>query len=80
MNILWFISSWSDLSARKACRNYFSQCGHKPWIGMIHQHFMLVPQLTVTDIILGTELGWQLNLFKKAEVTMSEAYDLEVNL
>jgi len=51
-------------------------------IGMIHQHFMLVPQLTVTEnIILGTELGWQLNLFKKAAeiATMSEAYDLEVN-
>ncbi len=51
-------------------------------IGMIHQHFMLVPQLTVTEnIILGTKLDWQLNLLKKAAeiATMSESYNLEVN-
>jgi simple sugar transport system ATP-binding protein len=51
-------------------------------IGMIHQHFMLVPQLTVTEnIILGTGLDWQLNLFKKAEeiTEMSKSYNLEVD-
>lgn len=50
-------------------------------IGMIHQHFMLVPQLSVTEnIILGTQLHWQLNLTKKAEeiATFSQAYDLEI--
>lgn len=51
-------------------------------IGMIHQHFMLVPQLSVTEnIILGTELNWRLNLFEKAEeiTAMSEAYNLNVD-
>ena len=37
-------------------------------IGMIHQHFMLVPQLTVTEnIILGTTLDLRLNLHRKSE-------------
>jgi general nucleoside transport system ATP-binding protein len=36
-------------------------------IGTIHQHFMLVPQLTVTEnIILGTTLDWRLDLQRKA--------------
>ncbi|MDX2230742.1 MAG: ABC transporter ATP-binding protein [Leptolyngbyaceae cyanobacterium bins.349] len=36
-------------------------------IGMIHQHFMLVPQLTVVEnIILGTDFSWRLNLAQKA--------------
>lgn len=51
-------------------------------IGMIHQHFMLVPQLTVAEnIILGRTLDWQLNLSKKAAevVTMSKLYSLEVD-
>lgn len=51
-------------------------------IGMIHQHFMLVPQLTVTDnIILGTGLHLRLNLFKKAEeiAALSKSYNLEVD-
>jgi simple sugar transport system ATP-binding protein len=51
-------------------------------IGMIHQHFMLVPQLTVTEnIILGTGLDWRLNLFEKAAeiAAMSKSYNLEVN-
>ncbi|HEY9607967.1 ABC transporter ATP-binding protein [Allocoleopsis sp.] len=51
-------------------------------IGMIHQHFMLVPQLTVTEnIILGTELKWQLNLRQKAAdiAAMSKSYNLEVD-
>jgi general nucleoside transport system ATP-binding protein len=51
-------------------------------IGMIHQHFMLVPQLTVTEnIILGTELDWRLNLFKKAEeiAAISKSYNLDVD-
>src|ERR671932_2893637 len=35
-------------------------------IGMIHQHFMLVPQLTVTEnIILGTGLKWRLKFCPK---------------
>jgi ABC-type uncharacterized transport system ATPase subunit len=37
-------------------------------IGTIHQHFMLVPQLTVTEnIILGTTLDWRLDLQHKAQ-------------
>ncbi|HEY9637008.1 MAG TPA: ABC transporter ATP-binding protein [Coleofasciculaceae cyanobacterium] len=51
-------------------------------IGMIHQHFMLVPQLTVTEnIILGTGLNWRLNLLQKAaEISaMSKSYNLEVD-
>ncbi|MGB7442969.1 MAG: ABC transporter ATP-binding protein [Coleofasciculaceae cyanobacterium] len=50
-------------------------------IGMIHQHFMLVPKLSVTEnIILGTQLNWQLNLTQKAKeiVTLSQAYNLEI--
>lgn len=51
-------------------------------IGMIHQHFMLVPQLTVTEnIILGTGLDLRLNLFKKADeiAALSKSYNLEVD-
>jgi len=51
-------------------------------IGMIYQHFMLVPQLTVTEnIILGTESKWHLNLQKKQqEITnLSQLYQLEIN-
>ncbi|NEU73584.1 ABC transporter ATP-binding protein [Hassallia byssoidea VB512170] len=51
-------------------------------IGMIHQHFMLVPQLTVTEnIILGTEKSWRLNLRQKQqEITaLSQAYKLEID-
>jgi simple sugar transport system ATP-binding protein len=51
-------------------------------IGMIHQHFMLVPQLTVTEnIILGTEKSWWLNLqYKQQEIAaLSQAYGLEID-
>ncbi|NHC35649.1 ABC transporter ATP-binding protein [Scytonema millei] len=51
-------------------------------IGMIHQHFMLVPQLTVTEnIILGTGDRFNLNLrHKQQEITeLSQAYNLEVD-
>jgi general nucleoside transport system ATP-binding protein len=51
-------------------------------IGMIYQHFMLVPQLTVTEnIILGTETKWRLNLpQKQQEITnLSQLYQLEIN-
>ncbi|WP_421654812.1 ABC transporter ATP-binding protein [Leptothermofonsia sp. ETS-13] len=51
-------------------------------IGMIHQHFMLVPQLSVTEnIILGTESSLHLNLRQKAKAiaTMAEAYGLSVD-
>jgi simple sugar transport system ATP-binding protein len=51
-------------------------------IGMIHQHFMLVPQLTVTEnIILGLENSWQLKLWQKHQeiAALSQAYGLEVN-
>ncbi|RUR76528.1 ABC transporter ATP-binding protein [Chlorogloeopsis fritschii PCC 9212] len=50
-------------------------------IGMIHQHFMLVPQLTVTEnIILGKEKYWHLNLRKKHQeiASLSQTYKLEV--
>ncbi|MEH2462354.1 ABC transporter ATP-binding protein [Nostoc sp.] len=51
-------------------------------IGMIHQHFMLVPQLTVTEnIILGTEKTWRLNIqYKQQEIAaLSQAYGLEID-
>ncbi|MBD0264062.1 MAG: ATP-binding cassette domain-containing protein, partial [Tolypothrix sp. Co-bin9] len=51
-------------------------------IGMIHQHFMLVPQLTVTEnIILGTEKRWRLNLRQKQQeiAALSQAYKLEID-
>ncbi|MDJ0677849.1 MAG: ABC transporter ATP-binding protein [Calothrix sp. MO_167.B42] len=51
-------------------------------IGMIHQHFMLVPQLSVTEnIILGTKNQWWLNLRKKqAEIAaLSQTYGLEID-
>ncbi len=51
-------------------------------IGMIHQHFMLIPQLTVTEnIILGTEKRWHLNLRQKEQeiAALSQAYGLEVD-
>lgn len=51
-------------------------------IGMIHQHFMLVPQLTVTEnIILGTENTLRLNLRQKQQeiAALSQAYGLEIN-
>ncbi len=51
-------------------------------ISMIHQHFMLVPQLTVTEnIILGTETNLRLNLREKAAeiAAMADAYGLAVD-
>jgi ABC-type uncharacterized transport system ATPase subunit len=51
-------------------------------IGMIHQHFMLVPQLTVTEnIILGTGSSWRLNLPAKQQqiAALSQSYGLEVD-
>ncbi|MEJ6486484.1 ABC transporter ATP-binding protein [Nostoc punctiforme UO1] len=51
-------------------------------IGMIHQHFMLVPQLTVTEnIILGMEKTWRLNLEDKQQeiAALSQAYGLEID-
>jgi general nucleoside transport system ATP-binding protein len=51
-------------------------------IGMIHQHFMLVPQLSVTEnIILGTGFSLRLNLRQKAQeiAAMSRRYGLEVD-
>ncbi|HEY9849574.1 MAG TPA: ABC transporter ATP-binding protein [Leptolyngbyaceae cyanobacterium] len=54
------------------------QCG----IGMIHQHFMLIPQLSVTEnIILGTEWDWRLDL-KAASWKISEmahSYNLDID-
>ncbi|BAY16980.1 sugar ABC transporter ATP-binding protein [Anabaenopsis circularis NIES-21] len=50
-------------------------------IGMIHQHFMLIPQLTVTEnIILGLENSWRLNLRQKHQeiAALSQAYGLEI--
>ncbi|HAX78936.1 MAG TPA: heme ABC transporter ATP-binding protein [Cyanobacteria bacterium UBA11372] len=51
-------------------------------IAMIHQHFMLVPQLTVTEnIILGKDWILRLNLKQKAETisSLSKSYNLEVD-
>ncbi|ABA22214.1 nucleoside ABC transporter ATP-binding protein [Trichormus variabilis ATCC 29413] len=51
-------------------------------IGMIYQHFMLVPQLTVTEnIILGRENSWRLNLRQKQQeiAALSQAYGLEID-
>ncbi len=51
-------------------------------IGMIHQHFMLVPQLSVVEnIILGTDFSLHLNLKQKADAIaqMAEAYGLAVD-
>ncbi|BAZ41978.1 sugar ABC transporter ATP-binding protein [Calothrix sp. NIES-4101] len=51
-------------------------------IGMIHQHFMLVPELTVTEnIILGTGNNLHLNLDnKQAEIAqLSQSYNLEID-
>ncbi|TAF09572.1 MAG: ABC transporter ATP-binding protein [Nostocales cyanobacterium] len=54
-------------------------------IGMIYQHFMLVPTLTVTEnIILGTEKTWRftpLNLRQKQQeiFALSQAYQLEID-
>ncbi|MDY7002447.1 MAG: ABC transporter ATP-binding protein [Cyanobacteriota bacterium] len=50
-------------------------------IGMIHQHFMLVPTLTVTEnIILGNSGKFHLNLnTKSSEINaMAKAYNLEI--
>ena len=52
-------------------------------IGMIYQHFMLVPQLTVTEnIILGREHSWCLNLRQKQQeiAALSQAYGLEIEI
>ncbi len=51
-------------------------------IAMIHQHFMLVPQLNVTEnIILGKDWNLRLNLKQKAETisSLSKSYNLEVD-
>ena len=50
-------------------------------IGMIYQHFMLVPQLTATEnIILGTSGNFHLNLSAKSREinAMAKAYNLEI--
>lgn len=51
-------------------------------ISMIYQHFMLVPQLTVTEnIILGNQSKWHLNLPQKHQEisNLSQLYQLEIN-
>lgn len=51
-------------------------------IGMIHQHFMLVPQLTVTEnIILGTSNSWRLNFRQKKQeiAALCQTYGLDVD-
>ncbi|ACC83077.1 ABC transporter ATP-binding protein [Nostoc punctiforme] len=51
-------------------------------IGMIYQHFMLIPKLTVTEnIILGIEKTWRLNLEDKQQkiAALSQAYGLEID-
>ena len=59
-----------------------SSAAIKLGIGMIHQHFMLVPQLSVTEnIILGTLNHWRLNLRQKQQeiAALSQAYRLTVD-
>lgn len=61
-----------------------SQDAIKLGIGMVHQHFMLVPSLTVAEnIILGKEINKSgfLDRSKAIEVTkeLSEKYDLPIN-
>ncbi|MBM0741482.1 ABC transporter ATP-binding protein [Phormidium sp. CLA17] len=51
-------------------------------IGMIHQHFMLVPQLSVVEnIILGRKLSLKLDIRQKAAevAAMAESYGLAVD-
>lgn len=51
-------------------------------IGMIHQHFMLVPQLSVTEnIILGIDRNWRLDIKQKQQkiADLSNFYGLEIN-
>ncbi|MEO0968922.1 MAG: ABC transporter ATP-binding protein [Cyanobacteria bacterium J06639_18] len=51
-------------------------------IGMIHQHFMLIPQLTVTEnIILGTKSNWRLNIVKRQQevAALSRSYNLDIS-
>ncbi len=51
-------------------------------IGMIHQHFMLVPQLTVTEnLLLGRGLDLRLNLKQKGEdlQALADSYGLKVD-
>lgn len=51
-------------------------------IGMIYQHFMLVPQLTVTEnIILGNKLDLRLNLSERSEEIsrLAKSFNLDVN-
>ncbi|MFB2878260.1 ABC transporter ATP-binding protein [Floridanema aerugineum] len=51
-------------------------------IGMIHQHFMLIPQLTVTEnIILGTKLDLRLNLSEKSQEIsqLAKSFNLDVD-
>ncbi|MEH1909366.1 MAG: ABC transporter ATP-binding protein [Nostoc sp.] len=51
-------------------------------IGMVYQHFMLVPKLTVIEnIILGRENSWCLNLRQKqGEIAaLSQTYGLEID-
>jgi ABC-type uncharacterized transport system ATPase subunit len=58
------------------------QTAIKLGIGMIHQHFMLVPELTVTEnIILGIEQQWRLNLRQRQQeiAALSQAYQLDID-
>ncbi len=51
-------------------------------IGMIHQHFMLVPSLTVAEnVALGMQLGWRtdLRLIEKALDELADRYNLKVD-
>jgi len=51
-------------------------------IGMIYQHFMLIPQLTVTEnIILGKNKNWRLHLRQKQQeiAALSQTYGLAID-
>lgn len=51
-------------------------------IGMIHQHFMLVPELSVTEnIVLGTTWSWRLNLSQRSRAIaqLGKTYGLEID-
>lgn len=51
-------------------------------VGIIHQHFMLVPQLSVTEnIILGIGFEWRLDLEKKGReiAELSQLYGFNID-
>lgn len=72
----------SILINERATRIRSPQDAIQQGIGMVHQHFMLVPSLTVAEnTALGMPSRWQLNLRQIARglSELSERYNLKVN-